>query len=184
MELTHFVLVTGPQAGAAAVLDTAQALRDAGALVTQPMADALPDSAPPGLQDWALSLLPAIPRSPAPIVVGFGAGAVLAAWLAPQVGAVGLILTDCDLPPDSGTTGPGWPEGKGPADWQGDQLDLPPRDDMPTGYLKLSPGFDAAAAAARARGWPVEEIEGTRLQAAMLGTETAGALMAVAGAFD
>ncbi|WP_375173825.1 alpha/beta fold hydrolase [Pseudooceanicola sp.] len=232
MELTHFVLVTGPFVGRSSMLDTAQALRDGGAWVTEPDPHELHSDRLPTLEDWALSMLPAIPRTPAPIVVGYSAGTVLATWLAPRVGAAGLILVDGEIPPGHGPcpilpervaallakrAGPEglprwsdwWPEdmseplGLGPlarlrpdladvmraeerafpADWLSQTLDLEPWGAIPTGYLRLSHFFDAQAAEAAARGWPVEHIEGSHLHPAIMGTETAGALMAVAGAF-
>jgi len=102
LEQTHIVLVTGPFTGRTSMLDTADALRAAGAEVTEPDPHALHPDALPGLEDWAHSLLAAIPRAPRPLMVGFSAGTVLAAWLAPQVAATGLVLIDGALPPRSG----------------------------------------------------------------------------------
>lgn len=233
MELSHFVLVTGPFVGRSSMLDTAQALRDAGAMVTEPDPHEAHPGALPSLEDWALSMLPVIPRTPAPIVVGYSAGTVLATWLAPRVGASALILVDGEIPPEAGPCpilpermaallraragseglprwSDWWPEemaeplGLGPLarlrpdlvdvlrmeerafpqDWLAQTLDLKPWRDIPTGYLRLSHFFDGHAKSASARGWPVEHIDGSHLHPAIMGTETAGALMAVAGAFD
>lgn len=233
MELTHFVLVTGPFVGRSSMLDTAQALRDAGAMVTEPDPHELHPDALPSLEDWAVSMLPAIPRTPAPIVVGYSAGTVLAAWLAPRVGAAGLVLVDGEIPPASGPCpilpervssllseragrdglprwSDWWPEalseplGLGPlarrrpdlvealrneerrfpTDWLSQTLELKDWRALPTGYLRLSHFFDDPAQEATRLGWPVEHIDGSHLHPAMMGTETAGALMAVAGAFD
>jgi hypothetical protein len=232
MDLTHFVLVTGPFVGRSSMLDTAQALRDADVMVTEPDPHALHSDRLPTLEDWAASMLPAIPRTPAPLVVGYSAGTVLAAWLAPRVGAAGLIFVDGEIPPTEGPcpilpprvaarleprAGPEglprwsdwWPQdmaeplGLGllarerpdlvaamrgeerafPVDWLHQRLALDPWDHLPTGYLRLSHFFDAQARAAADRGWPVEHIEGSHPHPAIMGTETAGALMAVAGAF-
>lgn len=233
MELTHIVLVTGPFVGRSSMLDTGAALRDAGAMVTEPDPHAAHPDRLPSLSDWALSLLPAIPRSPAPIVVGYSAGTVLAAWLAPRVGAAGLVFVDGEIPAASGPcpilpervathlaarSGPDglprwsdwWPEemseplGLGalkrtrpdlaevlrreerafPADWLSQTLEIEPWSGIPSGYLRLSHFYDARAREAEARGWPAEEIEGSHLHPAIMGTETAGAIMAVAGAFS
>ena len=233
MELTHFVLITGPFVGRSSMLDTAQALRDAGAMVTEPDPHEVHPETLPSLEDWALSMLPAIPRAPSPIVVGYSAGTVLATWLAPRIEAAGLILMDGEIPPAEGPcpilpervssllssrAGPAglprwsewWPsdlseplglgplkrvrpdladmlqneERNFPADWLSQTLDLEPWGDIPTGYLQLSHFFDAQASKARDKGWPVEHIKGSHLHPAIMGTETAGALMAVAGAFD
>lgn len=178
MELTQFVLVTSPFAAPGTMLDTAQALRDAGVTVTE--TGGADTGASTSLEDWALSLLPTIPRAPVPIVVGLGAGTVLAAWLAPRLDAAGLVLVDGAVPPDHGPC-----EIKDRAsDTKGETLELQPWRHIPTGYLRLSPPFEAEARDAEALGWPVERINGAQTQAALLGTETAGALMAVVGAFE
>lgn len=233
MELTHFALVTGPFVGRSSMLDTARALRDAGATVTEPDPHAAHPDTLPSLEDWALSLLPVVPRTPAPIVVGYSTGTVLAAWLATRIGAAGLILMDGEIPPDSGSCPllpddiaaqltsragpdglPRWsdwwsedqaePVGLGPlgrlrpelvdvlkreerafpVDWLDQTLELEDRGDIPVGYLRLSHFYDPALAEAERRGWPVATIDGSHLHPAIMGTETAGALMAVAGAFS
>lgn len=232
MELTHFVLVTGPFVGRSSMMDTAQALRDAGARVTEPDPHEVHTEDLPTLEAWAESLLPVIPRAPAPIVVGYSAGTVLAAWLAPRVGATGVILMDGEIPPAEGPCpilpeqvsarlqdnardgglprwSDWWPETLAeplglaslsrlrpdlvdilrneertfPADWLTQRLELDAWRDIPTGYLRLSSFYDTAARDAEALGWPVEHINGSHLHPAIMGTETAGALMAVAGAF-
>ena len=231
MELTHFVLVTGPFVGRSSMLDTARALREAGAMVTEPDPHVVHAEDLPTLEDWANSLLPAIPAPP-PIIVGYGAGTVLAAWLASRIDAAGLILMDGEIPPDAGPCpilpepvtvqlrklakgdrlpkwSDWWPEelaeplGKAalrrmhpelrdilageerefPIDWLDQRLDLDRWSGVPTGYLRLSDFYRDAAQDAAARGWPVEEVEGSHLHPAMMGNDTAGALMAVAGAF-
>lgn len=232
MELTHFALVTGPFVGRSSMLDTALALRSAGVTVTEPDPHEAHPEVLPSLEDWALSLLPVVPRNPAPIVVGYSAGTVLAAWLAPRVDAAGLILVDGEIPPTQGPcpilpervasqlksrAGPDglprwsdwWPDdlaeplGLGPlarmrpelvevlqreerafpVDWVDQTLDLEDWSGIPTGYLRLSHFYDAHLADAEKRGWPVATIDGSHLHPAIMGTETAGALMAVAGEF-
>ena len=233
MELSHVVLVTGPFVGRSSMLDTAEALRDAGALVTEPDPHAAHPDTLPSLDDWALSMLPVVPRDLAPVVVGYSAGTMLAAWLAPQVGASGLILMDGEIPAAKGPcpilpervtsplkerSGPDglprwsdwWPEdmaeplGLGPlarlrpdlvevlrgeerqfpTGWLDQQLDLPDRGGIPTAYLRLSRFYDHAVREAEQLGWPVEHIDGSHLHPAIMGTETAGALMALAGRLE
>ncbi|EAQ03203.1 hypothetical protein OB2597_13703 [Pseudooceanicola batsensis HTCC2597] len=234
MELSHFALITGPFVGRSSMLATAEALRAAGAMVTEPDPHQAHPVDLPSLGDWALSLVPAVPRTPAPVVVGYGAGTVLAAWLAPRIGASALILVDGEVPPDrgaapilpdrvssllrgaAGTQGlPRWSdwwtdlstqEDMGlaalsrqrpelveplareqrhfPADWLDQTLDLDPWTDLPVGYLRLSRFFTTAAEAASGRGWPVETIDGSHLHPALMGAETAGAILAVAGELD
>lgn len=234
MEMTHFVLITGPFVGRSSMLDTAEALRRSGSMVTEPNPHLDHPDAIPSLQDWADTLPPAIPRGPAPIVVGYSAGTVLATWLAPRIGASALLLVDGDIPPASGPCPilpervvsllrrragadglPRWSdwwtdlsmeeeiglaplarnrpdlvepmsreERRFPTDWLDQTLDLTDWSDIPTGYLRLSRFFDEQASEAEKRRWPVQRIDGSHLHPAIMGTETAGALMALAGELE
>ena len=230
MDVTHYVLIAGPFVGRTTLSATALALREAGAKVTEPDPHAAFPDALPDLETWAEALEEMIPADPAPILVGYSAATVLAAWLAPRVQARAVLLLDGEIPPEGGEARilsdqvsdqlapraedgalPPWSDwwsedlaetlGTGalhrtradlvpilraeerrfPADWLGQRLAMPLWRDRPTGYIRLSRFYDAQVDAAEALAWSVTRIDGSHLHPVLNGTETAGALMAIAG---
>ncbi|MGI3170243.1 hypothetical protein ACRARG_13915 [Pseudooceanicola sp. C21-150M6] len=102
MDVTHYALVTGPFVGRTSLSAVALALREAGAKVTEPDPHAAFPDALPSLETWAEALMEMIPSSPAPILVGYSVATVLAAWLAPKVGAKAVIFLDGEIPAENG----------------------------------------------------------------------------------
>lgn len=68
--------------------------------------------------------------------------------------------------------------------WFDDIVEVPEWSERRCGYLQLSKTYEAEAAGARGRSWPVIEIDGTHLHPAIEPEQTADALLEVIAAVD
>jgi hypothetical protein len=68
--------------------------------------------------------------------------------------------------------------------WFVDAIDVPEWQTRRCGYLRLSNGYEPEALAARRRGWPVVDVDGSHLHTATAPEETAAALLALIETLD
>jgi hypothetical protein len=64
-------------------------------------------------------------------------------------------------------------------DWFHDEVDLPPWNAVPAGYIRLCALFDRSAEEAERRRWPVVRLKGTHLHPTLEPQETAEAILKV-----
>lgn len=101
--MLKIILVHSPLVGPNSLAPTAEALRELGlqCLVPSPMTAGLDI---PSWRDWPDTLLGQVPSTGPSVVVGHSMGGLLAARLAGQLGAAGMICLDASIPPETGET--------------------------------------------------------------------------------
>ncbi|MEM8697383.1 MAG: alpha/beta fold hydrolase [Pseudomonadota bacterium] len=101
--MRDIVLVHSPLVGPTSLAPTADALERGGLRCHLPVAY-VAGGEPPSWRDWSERLIGALPPVDAPLIVGHSMGGLLAARLAGDLGAAGMICLDAAIPPETGET--------------------------------------------------------------------------------
>lgn len=99
--MPDIVLVHSPLVGPSSLAPTRAALERRGIRCHLPAAYR-PGEAVPAWRDWPGRLAAALPAMDGPVIAGHSMGGLLAARLAADLGAAGLICLDAAMPPESG----------------------------------------------------------------------------------
>ncbi|WP_299321489.1 alpha/beta hydrolase [Parasphingopyxis sp.] len=103
--MPDIVLIHSPLVGPTSLAPTQKALERAGHICHLPTAYAAGAEIPPW-RDWPDRLAEALPEMDRPVIAGHSMGGLLAARLAADLNASGMICLDAAIPPDSGTVLP------------------------------------------------------------------------------
>jgi len=107
--MLEIILIHSPLVGPSSLLPTAEILQAQGVRCATPTA-LRPHAPPPAWHEWPARLKGTLPDMASPVVVGHSMGGLLAARLAADIHAAGVICLDARIPPETGPVNPVEPE--------------------------------------------------------------------------